>query len=369
MAASLARKTADVLPEEPHKRGYLARAMVQCTLPHSDPKVDLFQRQDGNIILTIRSGYDPLKKGMAGIPYGPIAKLLLVWITSEGVKSEDGVLVLAKTLGTFLKALDMSRDTGRGKRSDAKRVAEQLNRLVRAEFGFYNVGETPLATGADEKEIPISTERSLWWSKKDPEQAALFDSFIILSPQFLAEIKKSYVPVDLTIAGRLKKSPLALDLFFWMTYRLYRMDVGEDITVSWRDLASQFGADYSTEKNLRAAVKRALAMVAKEWKAADKASDLGMRGLTLHGIPKSHLPIQERVGELAFQRRRSSPYDLSPAELIKAKSHAGKLDIFTMRDDWEKWCKTRKIVPDSPVGHFIDFLQKHQNKRPKKGTA
>ncbi len=347
---------------EEQRRGYIAREMVQCTLPHSDPgDIEAFIRQDGNLILTVRGGYDPIARRKIGIPYGPIAKLLLVWITSEAVKSDDGVIQLAKTLGTFLRVLGLDRNTGRGKRSDAKRVTEQLLRLINAEFSTYYVGDDPDRVGSDAVDMRVAPRRSLWWDRKNIDQELLFDSYIVLGREFMEAIKKSYVPVDLTIAGRLKKSPLALDLFFWMTYRLYRMDPRQDITVSWKDLASQFGADYKSEKNLRAAVKRALGMIAAEWPAAERASDLSNRGLTLHGIPKSALPIQEKQGELSFYRRRSSnPFDLTAAELIKAREHAGKYDVFAMRQEWEKWCKGRGLVPDSPVGHFIDFLQTHR---------
>lgn len=352
-----------IVLDDPHKRGYLARAMVQCTLPHSDPgALDIYERRDGNFILTVRGGYDPVKQCIVGIPYGPIAKLLLVWLTSEGIKSDDGVIILARTLGTFLKAIGLSRETGRGKRGDAKRVMEQLNRILRAEFGFYVVTGT-VEIESKEKELKVTSERHLFWSKKDDCQTPLFDSYVVLNPEFLEEIKKNFVPVDLTIAGKLKKSPLALDLFFWMTYRLYRMQVGEDITVSWSDLASQFGADYKTEKDLRAAVRRTLAKITEQWAPAEKASDLSYRGLTLHGIPKNLLPIQEKQGELAFYRRKpTDPFQLSAAELLKAKDHAGGWDIFEMRKAWEKFCKNNSIVPDTPIAHFLGFLKEHRRR-------
>ena len=350
--------------EEAHKRGYIAREMVQCTLPHSDPgDVEIFSRQDGNLTLSIRGGYDHIAKCPIGIPYGPIAKLLMIWICSEAVKRDDPRVDLVKTLGTFLKALGLNRSTGRGKRSDAKRVKEQLHRLLNCQITFVYSENSADRRGSLTVDMNVAPIRSLWWDAKKPDDEMLFESYIVLGREFFEAIRTNYVPVDLTIAGRLKRSPLALDLFIWMTYRLYRMDYQETINVSWRDIKAQFGANYKTEKNLRAAVRDAVANICEEWKPASKAAELSNRGFTLHGIKKTALPIQERQGELAFYRRKSSnPFDLTAAELLKAREHAGKYDVFAMRGDWETWCKSRNFVPEAPIAHFIDFLQKHRMK-------
>ena len=39
-------------------RGYLARELVQCTMPHSDPKKDVYIRTDGSYRVMIESGTD-----------------------------------------------------------------------------------------------------------------------------------------------------------------------------------------------------------------------------------------------------------------------------------------------------------------------
>jgi hypothetical protein len=47
-------------PPDPADLAYLARELVQCTLPHSDPgQVPFWARTNGNLTLSMVSSYDP----------------------------------------------------------------------------------------------------------------------------------------------------------------------------------------------------------------------------------------------------------------------------------------------------------------------
>ena len=48
-------------------------------------------------------------------------------------------------------------------------------------------------------------------------------------------------PLDLNILKRLKRSPLGLDLYLWLTYRTFTLKT--PLTLAWRQLYRQFGAD------------------------------------------------------------------------------------------------------------------------------
>ena len=52
---------------------YMARELVQCTLPHSDPgEVPFWKRTNGNLTLSIVSDYDPQTGELVGYPFGSI---------------------------------------------------------------------------------------------------------------------------------------------------------------------------------------------------------------------------------------------------------------------------------------------------------
>lgn len=55
--------------------GYMARVLVQATMPHSDPHTEIFDRSNGWLRLRIVALAD-------GLPYGTVPRLLLAWLTT-----------------------------------------------------------------------------------------------------------------------------------------------------------------------------------------------------------------------------------------------------------------------------------------------
>ncbi|HEX2082195.1 MAG TPA: replication protein RepA, partial [Xanthomonadaceae bacterium] len=71
-----------------------------------------------------------------GYPYGVILRLLLFWIVSEAVRTKSRRLELGPSLNQFLRAIGLNPATGRGKRGDATRLREQMDRLFQASISF-----------------------------------------------------------------------------------------------------------------------------------------------------------------------------------------------------------------------------------------
>ena len=69
----------------------------------------------------------------------------------------------------------------------------------------------------------------------------MWDSRIELGEKFFQEIIAHPIPIDLHTLKALKRSPLGLDLYLWITYRTFRLK--HPLTLSWRQLYRQFGAD------------------------------------------------------------------------------------------------------------------------------
>ena len=345
---------------EEQKRGYMARELVQCTLPHSNPKGNLIhQRIDGNLTLTITA--DP----RIGLPFGTIPRLLMLWVTSEAMRTQERRLILGKrdgsnnSLSQFLREVGLSPETGRGKRGDAKRLKDQMIRLFRSKISFEYTERTATGEGIAWVDMAVAPKGYFWWDFSQPDAATLFESWIELSEDFYKAITANAVPVNLTMAGKLKRSPLALDLFVWTTYRLYRMAEGQQITVSLADLQEQFGTEYSRSDNFRAALTAAAAKVKSVWKGAP--IELSQRGLQLTGIPKRQLPIQPEItGLLAMPKSRTNSFELSAKDLIEAGRHSYGWDVRALRREWEKWSRAQGITaPEKPLAHFITFIKSH----------
>jgi hypothetical protein len=94
------------------------------------------------------------------------------------------------------------------------------------------------------KNINPVSNADLWWDPKSPNQAALFESTLTLNEDFFNEIISHPIPIDMRSLKALKRSPLALDIYCWLTYRMSY--IKNHIFIPWAVLQLQFGSSYSS---------------------------------------------------------------------------------------------------------------------------
>jgi hypothetical protein len=229
---------------------YMARELVQVTLPHRNPgDVPAWSRTNGNLTMTVRPGWDHRRSKPFGYPYGSIPRLLLFWLTAEAVRTHCRTIELGSSLSDFMFQLGLNPATGRGPRGDARRLREQMQRLFRATISFDQTTRQEARAGNTWLDMPVAPRGEFWWSVRDPSQAALWGSWIELGEKFFEAITAAPVPLDMRALKALKRSPLALDLYAWLTYEAFRAHkTGKDRSVAWRLLAEQMGGDYTDVK-------------------------------------------------------------------------------------------------------------------------
>ncbi len=155
---------------------FIARALVQATLPHSDPgEIPIWGRTNGRLTLTIKPDWeiDPKtnKPHCVGIPYGTIPRLLLFWITTEAVKTKSRRLELGDSLASFMRELGLTPTGGRW--GTIRRLREQMNRLFRAKISFDVKAKANGDPGAAWMDMQVAPKGELWWSHHQPEQRPL----------------------------------------------------------------------------------------------------------------------------------------------------------------------------------------------------
>jgi hypothetical protein len=197
------------------------------------------------------------KNKSIGYPYGTLPRLLLFWITTEAVRSNNPKIELGKSLSSFMEKLGLDASRG-GKRSDVKRLREQMIRLFQSTISFDQ--------STNEKKawlnMQIAPKGVLWWDERNPEQSTLWGSWIQLGDDFFKAITASPVPVDIRALKGLKNSPLALDLYAWATYTAYQTQKsGKERSISWELMHEQFGSEYSTVKEFSRNASKALSKV------------------------------------------------------------------------------------------------------------
>ena len=243
--------------------GFMARAMVQATLPHRKVAGSHFQRRNGNFTLTLLAPPEP------GLPYGSVPRLLLAWLTTEAVRTKQRELELGDSLSSFMRELSMVPTGGRW--GSITRLKDQTGRLF---------GSTVSLTYSDadkraEKGFRLADESVLWWDPKTPDQASLWKSTVTLSEKFFAEVTERPVPVDMRALRALKKSSLALDIYTTLTHRASYLT--KPSTVTWAGLAGQFGSDYAELRDFKKAFIAELRKVSTVYAGVNvEVTDVGL---------------------------------------------------------------------------------------------
>ena len=257
--------------------GYMCRSLVQATLPHKSVKGNEFSRTNGTFTLSL------MAPSSIGLPYGTIPRLLVAWLTSEAVKTKQRELVLGNSLSEFLHELGM--ESRGGSRGDITRLKNQLHRLFSSFISCtYTAGDQ-----ASIHNLTLVDSANLWWEPKTPpDQISLFESTVTLSQRFYDEITQNPVPIDTRALYALKRSPMAIDIYCWLTYRMFTLR--KYTPIPWEALQLQFGADYSRGRDFKAAFLEQLAKVQTLYPEAKVAEDTS--GLILYPSPPHVTPTK-----------------------------------------------------------------------------
>jgi hypothetical protein len=259
--------------------GFMARALVIATMPYKDPKSDSFTRVNGDFKLRILAGYE------GGIPFGIYPRLLMSWVSTEAVRNQSPIIELGDSMRLFLRDVLQVRTSTGGKRGSGTRVTEQIKRLfgslITAEMAAtdtrkgYRLRNVLIADGLDidddegaalDAESSIDDEGQILWTPQVKETAGTWKSKVHLSHAFFKECVENPVPFDLRAYGALRDSPLAMDVYTWMTYRM-SYTTRKTRPMPWLSLMGQFGSNYNDPdmgqnvRNFKKALLPALALV------------------------------------------------------------------------------------------------------------
>jgi len=215
--------------------GFMARGLVQATMPHRDTGENYHVRRNGDYRL-IMGAKDP----DIGLPFGSVPRLILSWLATEAIRTRERELVLGDTMSVFMRELGLVPTGGRW--GTITQLKDQSKRLFNANItcSYTNKDQD---TSAD---FTLTDYKSLWWHN-NPDQAGLFQSKVILTERFYNEIIENPVPVDTRALKALKFSPMALDIYCWLTYRMSYLK--QPTAITWPQLQAQFGAGYADNEN------------------------------------------------------------------------------------------------------------------------
>ena len=175
-----------------------------------------------------------------GLPYGSYPRLVLAWLTTEVVRTRSPELELGQTFSSFMAELGLTPTGGRW--GTISRLRDQIKRLFTASvWCLYEADDQTTAQG-----FQIAEKFNLWWEPQTPEQAGKWRSTVTLGSQLFDEIPAHPIPIDSRALRGLKRSPMAVDIYCWLTYRMSYLK--KQITIPWEALQMQFGADYPLDQ-------------------------------------------------------------------------------------------------------------------------
>jgi len=250
--------------------GYMARALTQATIPHSKKEGTEFVRKNGNFTLTI------IAPSSIGLPYGSIPRLLLSWISTEVVRTKESTLIMGENLSDFMRQLDLT-PTG-GAKGDITRLRDQSRRLFSSTISYTYAGQS---NSWQDGGFRIANQSYLWWDEAKLDDTEVKRSRVVITQEFYKELITCPVPIDLRVLKFLMQSPMALDIYCWLTYRMSYLKT--PIVIPWGALQMQFGADYKLTRQFKAAFLGHLKAVQVVY--AQARFDVLEQGLKLYPSP------------------------------------------------------------------------------------
>ena len=355
-------------PREGHEISYYTPELIQCTLPHSDPKCNPWIRKNGNFSLIISSGFDENGEPY-GIPYGSFPRLTMAHVITGVVATRERRIELNAHFASYLQEIGYTSNH-RGNGPKGLRVRSHLLKMLNANIKFHHSSGTPEAGENSGAFLNIASKYGLWWDFKNPDQGSLFGSWIELSQDFYDAILRSPVPLRTDILTALKKSPLALDVYMWVSYRLFAMQAAghSELNVHYGLLQEQFGTGISTGnyRKFRQEFRLAMEKVEEHWRPheGDKDRtllkyDIHETGLTLYRSPLLIGRGQRRTAQEELQViLATSTFDQATRK--QARAIAGSWNVDHLSNLYFDWIKREGITPKDPRAHFYDFIKKHR---------
>ena len=300
--------------------GFYARTLAMCVTPYKNPNSYFYKRKNGNFEMVMMSGQ--------GVPFGVIPRLLMSWVTTEVVRTQEPVLKVGASLAEFLRNV-FDLEKGGGKRGNSTRVREQMIKLFSSHIDVTHIDpkasfSLQTVTFADQMKLNFAElgayldarnkvnedfpqieqyfqnkESTLWTPIKKP--AEVWESELVLNEKFFKECISSPVPIDLRAYKTLKGSPLAMDIYTWLTYRMSYLR--RESKIPWEQLMLQFGASFSSSASDPTSGRRAFK---RQFEAALKGVllvypkldvDVTEQFFVIRPSP-THIPIKEEQAQL-----------------------------------------------------------------------
>lgn len=257
---------------------YTHPGLCLTVLPHREIATGtVWERQTGYASLMVHplQGRDGR---MRGVPFGAKARLILIFLMTEAVRTRSRRVELGRSMHAWLKAMGVPVNG-----TNYRTVADQADRIEHCLLSFHLTGQDGQAALRD------SIIRGSFRNFTDAD-----DHTVELSEGFYRTIVQRPVPLAEGAIRLLANTCMPLDLYLWLAYRLHVLE--RPAKISWRSLHTQFGAETKEVKHFKPRFIRDIRIATAVYPEA--MVDLTAHGVTLHPSPAPIAPRPRVVAKL-----------------------------------------------------------------------
>ena len=271
----------EVLIDEGSSVDIAHAGFAMASLPHKKTSETVWERDGGQVKLLVESGLDAGRQPI-GIPYGSIARMILLYLQTQAVRTRSREVVLGASMNAWLGAMGIPVG---GKTYQI--VREQSRRISRCRLTFFRrAGNAEMVTnGAFVRDaiLPVDPDSA--------DQLSLWQERVRLDEGFFESLIEHPLPLREAAIRQISNRSMAIDLYVWLAYRLHVL--GGPVEVSWAALKRQFGEGYGELRFFRRDVLPSLK-------------------LSLAVYPEAKVTIDEKIGLILYP----SPPPVQPKRLV-----------------------------------------------------
>ncbi len=267
-----------VMSDDSGQVGIAHAGFAMAALPHRKTADAVWERDGGQVKLLVESGLDSNKQPI-GIPYGSIARMILLYLQTQAVRTKSREVELGASMNAWLTAMDIPVG---GKTYQI--VREQSRRISRCRLTFFRRTAQAefISNGAFVRDsiLPLDPQAA--------NQSLLWQERVRLDEGFYQSLIEHPLPLRETAIRQISGRSLAIDLYVWLAYRLHVLT--SPVDVSWSALKGQFGPEYNELRFFRRDLAAPLRLALSVYPEARVSID-DKRGMTLYPSPP---PVAER---------------------------------------------------------------------------
>lgn len=262
------RKALEIWMNPPNEENAVFQHSVLCQtfLPYKDPGHERrIEKKQGRAKLLLQAGeiYNPVadRYEEVGLPYGAKARLILSYINTMAVKTQNPVVDVQESMTAFIRRIGLQTNG-----ETIGYVKEQLRRLsaTRISIGFMMDEENRRGIQSN---LNLIQSFDVWFPEETGQKIS-WSTIVRLSDDYFNSLVNHAIPLDERALAALSNNALALDLYFWLAQRLHRVDKKQPEFISWAALKEQFGEGYKDMFKFKQKLRETLKLVQIQYRDA-----------------------------------------------------------------------------------------------------